>query len=230
MSLAIDIILAIIIILPVILGIKRGFVKTVMGLVSVLIAICASYILTPYLSPLCRDKIVEPYMRTPVESQIESMLDASGETFDTESLENLSEIPDVVKNICDTFGIDIQDIKSNEEIDKQSPDQSISDHITELILSRTAYIIAFISVFIAAAIVLRIITIILCAICKMPILNSINRIAGTVFGFCFGGISAFVIAKLLILLLPTLVSVNPELFGGAAEQSVLLKLIGNLFN
>ncbi len=230
MSLAIDIILAIIIILPVILGIKRGFVKTVMGLVSVLIAICASYILTPYLSPLCRDKIVEPYMRTPVESQIESMLDASGETFDTESLENLSEIPDVVKNICDTFGIDIQDIKSNEEIDKQSPDQSISDHITELILSRTAYIIAFISVFIAAAIVLRIITIILCAICKMPILNSINRIAGAVFGFCFGGISAFVIAKLLILLLPTLVSVNPELFGGAAEQSVLLKLIGNLFN
>ena len=228
MSLAIDIILAIIIILPVILGIKRGFVKTVMGLVSVLIAICASYILTPYLSPLCRDKIVEPYMRTPVESQIESMLDASGETFDTESLENLSEIPDVVKNICDTFGIDIQDIKSNEEIDKQSPDQSISDHITELILSRTAYIIAFISVFIAAAIVLRIITIILCAICKMPILNSINRIAGAVFGFCFGGISAFVIAKLLILLLPTLVSVNPELFGGAAEQSVLL--IGNLFN
>ena len=169
-------------------------------------------------------------MRTPVESQIESMLDASGETFDTESLENLSEIPDVVKNICDTFGIDIQDIKSNEEIDKQSPDQSISDHITELILSRTAYIIAFISVFIAAAIVLRIITIILCAICKMPILNSINRIAGAVFGFCFGGISAFVIAKLLILLLPTLVSVNPELFGGAAEQSVLLKLIGNLFN
>lgn len=230
MSLAIDIILAVIIILPVILGIKRGFVKTVMGLVSVLIAICASYILTPYLSPLCRDKIVEPYMRTPVESQIESMLDASGETFDTESLENLSEIPDVVKNICDTFGIDIQDIKSNEEIDKQSPDQSISDHITELILSRTAYIIAFISVFIAAAIVLRIITIILCAICKMPILNSINRIAGAVFGFCFGGISAFVIAKLLILLLPTLVSVNPELFGGAAEQSVLLKLIGNLFN
>ena len=230
MSLAIDIILAIIIILPVILGIKRGFVKTVMGLVSVLIAICASYILTPYLSPLCRDKIVEPYMRTPVESQIESMLDASGETFDTESLENLSKIPDVVKNICDTFGIDIQDIKSNEEIDKQSPDQSISDHITELILSRTAYIIAFISVFIAAAIVLRIITIILCAICKMPILNSINRIAGAVFGFCFGGISAFVIAKLLILLLPTLVSVNPELFGGAAEQSVLLKLIGNLFN
>lgn len=230
MSIAIDIILAIIIILPVILGIKRGFVKTVMGLVSVLIAICASYILTPYLSPLCRDKIVEPYMRTPVESQIESMLDASGETFDTESLENLSEIPDVVKNICDTFGIDIQDIKSNEEIDKQSPDQSISDHITELILSRTAYIIAFISVFIAAAIVLRIITIILCAICKMPILNSINRIAGAVFGFCFGGISAFVIAKLLILLLPTLVSVNPELFGGAAEQSVLLKLIGNLFN
>ena len=230
MSLDIDIILAIIIILPVILGIKRGFVKTVMGLVSVLIAICASYILTPYLSPLCRDKIVEPYMRTPVESQIESMLDASGETFDTESLENLSEIPDVVKNICDTFGIDIQDIKSNEEIDKQSPDQSISDHITELILSRTAYIIAFISVFIAAAIVLRIITIILCAICKMPILNSINRIAGAVFGFCFGGISAFVIAKLLILLLPTLVSVNPELFGGAAEQSVLLKLIGNLFN
>ncbi|PWM26833.1 MAG: hypothetical protein DBX36_03750 [Oscillospiraceae bacterium] len=230
MSLAIDIILAVIIILPVILGIKRGFVKTVMGLVSVLIAICASYILTPYLSPLCRNKIVEPYMRTPVESQIESMLDASGETFDTESLENLSEIPDVVKNICDTFGIDIQDIKSNEEIDKQSPDQSISDHITELILSRTAYIIAFISVFIAAAIVLRIITIILCAICKMPILNSINRIAGAVFGFCFGGISAFVIAKLLILLLPTLVSVNPELFGGAAEQSVLLKLIGNLFN
>ena len=230
MSLAIDIILAIIIILPVILGIKRGFVKTVMGLVSVLIAICASYILTPYLSPLCRDKIVEPYMRTPVESQIESMLDASGETFDTESLENLSEIPDVVKNICDTFGIDIQDLKSNEEIDKQSPDQSISDHITELILSRTAYIIAFISVFIAAAIVLRIITIILCAICKMPILNSINRIAGAVFGFCFGGISAFVIAKLLILLLPTLVSVNPDLFGGAAEQSVLLKLIGNLFN
>ena len=230
MSLAIDIILAVIIILPVILGIKRGFVKTVMGLVSVLIAMCASYILTPYLSPLCRNKIVEPYMRTPVESQIESMLDASGETFDTESLENLSEIPDVVKNICDTFGIDIQDIKSNEEIDKQSPDQSISDHITELILSRTAYIIAFISVFIAAAIVLRIITIILCAICKMPILNSINRIAGAVFGFCFGGISAFVIAKLLILLLPTLVSVNPELFGGAAEQSVLLKLIGNLFN
>ncbi len=230
MSLAIDIILTVIIILPVILGIKRGFVKTVMGLVSVLIAICASYILTPYLSPLCRDKIVEPYMRTPVESQIESMLDASGETFDTESLENLSEIPDVVKNICDTFGIDIQDIKSNEEIDKQSPDQSISDHITELILSRTAYIIAFISVFIAAAIVLRIITIILCAICKMPILNSINRIAGAVFGFCFGGISAFVIAKLLILLLPTLVSVNPELFEGAAEQSVLLKLIGNLFN
>ena len=230
MSLAIDIILAVIIILPVILGIKRGFVKTVMGLVSVLIAICASYILTPYLSPLCRNKIVEPYMRPPVESQIESMLDASGETFDTESLENLSEIPDVVKNICDTFGIDIQDIKSNEEIDKQSPDQSISDHITELILSRTAYIIAFISVFIAAAIVLRIITIILCTICKMPILNSINRIAGAVFGFCFGGISAFVIAKLLILLLPTLVSVNPELFGGAAEQSVLLKLIGNLFN
>lgn len=230
MSLAIDIILAVIIILPVILGIRRGFVKTVMGLVSVLIGICASYILTPYLSPLCRDKIVEPYMRTPVESQIESMLDTSGETFDTESLENLSEIPEVVKNICDTFGIDIQDIKSNEEIDKQSPDQSVSEHITELILSRTAYIIAFISVFIAAAIVLRIITIVLCAICKMPILNSINRIAGAVFGFCFGGISAFVIAKLLILLLPTLVSVNPGLFEGVAEQSVLLKLIGNLFN
>ena len=230
MSLTIDIILAVIIILPVILGIKRGFVKTVMGLVSVIIAVCVSYILAPHISPLCREKIVEPYIRGPVEAQIESMLETSDETIDTDNFENLSEIPEVIKNICETFGIDIQDMKTDAKKEEPSAQRSVSEHITEVILSRAAYIISFISVFIAAALVLKIITIILCAIFKMPILNSINRIAGAVFGFCFGGISAFVIAKLLILLLPTLVSVNPELFGGAAEHSVLLKFIGNLFN
>lgn len=233
MSVIIDIIIAVIIVIPVILGIKRGFVRSAMKLVSVILAILAANILMPYISPFCREKIIVPYVSEPVNAYVSSAVgDSVGSVGDT-GTENISAVADKIKNVCGTFGIDISDItdmlessvsdSALESADKIT--ESVTGYIVGEITNKASDILAFLLAFVGSLIVLGIVTFIINAICKMPVLNGINRTAGALFGFCCGGIAAIVIAKLLMAFMPTLTSLYPDVFSGAADKSLFLNML-----
>lgn len=233
MSVFIDIIIAVIIAVPVILGIKRGFVRSAMKLVSVILAILAANILMPYISPFCKEKIIVPYVNEPVKSYVSTVVgDAVGSAGET-GADNISAVSERLKSVCGTFGIDISDI--TDALENSVSDsavagaEEITANVTEYIAGevtdKASDILAFLLAFVGALIVLGIATFIINAICKMPVLNGINRAAGALFGFCCGGIAAIVIAKLLAAFMPTLTSLYPDIFSGAAESSVFLNML-----
>lgn len=233
MSVCIDIIIAVIIAVPVILGIKRGFVRSAMKLVSVILAILAANILMPYISPFCREKIIVPYVNEPVEAYVSSVVRDSVGSAGEIGTGDIGAVADKIKNICGTFGIDISDITDALENSVSDSANADADRITEdvtgyivgEVTDKASDILAFLLAFVGALIILGIVTFIINAICRMPVLNGINRAAGALFGFCCGGIAAIVIAKLFIAFLPTLTSLYPDIFSGVAEKSLFLNMI-----
>ncbi len=223
MSLLIDVIVIAAFAGCLIRGIKKGFIKSVIGIAIVIAAIFGSIQFSPAVAHKMNDKFVHKSVVSVARDAIPKV--------DTERLVN--DMPPAFKKVLDRFGTQPEDIKALfESSDPNETEEQKRDRIAEKMgapLAKTiSKALAFLIVFAALYLVLLVASIIICAVVKLPVLKAADKLLGAALGGVSGLLLAWGISIAICALLPRLSvlyeGVVPET---VIENSIVVKFLGN---
>ena len=136
MSLFIDIFIIIAAIAAIYSGISRGFVKSVMGFVSLILAIAAAFIFTPQLADFYSEKFVSGWVGGIVETSLDELVTAGGQRLELSKI--FEDKPDALISVAERFGIDLEEIESYYLEIQPEDDTAAIKSMSEQIASPTA--------------------------------------------------------------------------------------------
>ena len=234
MNLAIDAIIIVAVLAILISAAKKGLIRSVMGLFRSVASLIAAYAFTPVVA----EYIHENYLLGNITADINETLKgwALDTSTDLYNLDRLIETPNgEFEKVLDRYGVTFDTIA--EKLRGlvgvgENEVRSVAEDIASPTSSVLASVISFILIFAAAFIALSLLTLLLDAIFKLPVLSGINKFLGV----CFGIIEAVLIASVLAISLSVLVTslgaISPDLFGeDVVERTVVCKYLTehNLF-
>ncbi len=228
MSLLLDIIVIAVFGLCLYTGIKKGFIRSIMGIAVLVVAIVGSIKLTPPLAAYLN----ENYVEEAVTEQVVGALD--GLIGDVESIElsNLfAEKPQAFIDILERFGIDYEDLKHYFEIDlqgKAGSEEEIAEYIAKPLSSTVSKAAAFALLFLGLMIVLTVALLLVDLFVKLPLLNGANKLLGGIFGAILGLALAWGISNVMCALLPHLAVLYDSVSETVIENTYLVKFLGGL--
>ena len=224
MTFAIDAILIFTAVFCIWSGTRKGFVRSVMGLVTSVVSAVAAYAFTPQLAQTIREKFLLDPMTEGIEGILRSF--ARDTTTDLFNLDRLAEeLPETFTSMLERYHVEVGDITSQMTGITMASDQTVHDLATRIadptvnvLASSIAFIVLFFGIFLA----LTILTSLLDLAFRMPVLSSANMF----FGFVFGVVEAVVFVSVLAIVLSVLVrglgAVDPTLFGDEVVDNTIV--------
>lgn len=222
MSVFADIVLLLIIVLSIIKCVRDGFVKSVLDIVSFIVALFCANAYAPALgSYLEKSFFLE---------KISDMVSGAIQTFGSGSAPDLGtlfeEKPEAFVNVIERFQIDFSSVeayfrKLTGETDMGALEK-LSDHIAAPLASAISYVVAFLCIFLATSIVMGIVVWIIDRIFNLPVLRTANKLLGVILGVVLGVFSAWTAVVLFQILLPYLRMFSENWFGGDWESETIL--------
>lgn len=223
MSFFIDALLIAICVITVIVGTKRGFVKTLMSLVSTVIAFICSYTFTPALAEFLQNKFFLAPVADSIAKTIRSLVPAADGQFDVGLL--FEDMPQTLATILERYNIDPAALQNTAEtVSGQGGDavQAMADAIALPIVSTVSAAVAFMGIFIIVSVALAIVTAIINSIFKLPVLKSANTLLGFLMSVAIAFIILFVYSSVVSSLVISLGSISPQLFGSDVIDKTLI--------
>lgn len=230
MGILIDIILIAVVILSVWRGVKHGFVRSVMNIITFIAALLCGWYFTPYLASFYHEKFLLNKLSSDIYNAIDSLISSGIESINLPRL--FADKPDAFLEIIERYGADIGSLEQyfnslNGKTGNITAD--ISTRIAEPVSTGLSGILAFFSIFLLVILILKLVSFILDLIFKLPVLNAFNRVAGFVLGSVCGLAYAWILAVIIIAALPYLGMLFPEVFSQNTQTgSVLLDFFGKL--
>ena len=209
MNAILDIITVCIIIFCIALGYKNGFVKTVMNFLSFIIAFWVARMFGGAFSDYIYSNHIQPNFAEKAVSRIEGFFTKN---IDLNYIMKTSKPPDSFVEMLKGYGFDLPDVhkwldeaatKTGEELTK-----FIADNIVEPVSRSISYFLAFAGIMLAVTILLRIVTIMIDRLVKLPGLNIINRTGGIFLGLLYGITLCYIFVFLTSYVLPYFVAEN----------------------
>ena len=235
MGIIIDIVLVAVLVLSVWSGYRRGLVRSVMGMLSFLTAALCGYSFYKPLSDFYNEKFMLSTISDKIYNSIRSIIVPGIESLDLYGL--INEKPPVFFDIIDRFRGDMSSVEAMyyTQADRAEPDiiRNISSFVAQPTASGLSNILAFLTIFVAALIIMCILTALVDTIFKLPVLNTLNRLSGTVLGVVIGCGYVWLLCAVINASLPLLSSMLPAVFDENTYQtSLLLKFMldNNLIN
>ena len=215
LSLAIDAVILFAAVFIIWAGTSRGFVRSVMGLISAGASLFAAYAYTPVLAAYIKDKYLVEKIAGGIDETLRSLaFDTTTDLYDLDRL--AADLPEPFVGILDRYNINIVEfaeklrgITGCDENVVHSFAEEIAAPTSEILASVISFIVIFIGVFI----VLSILTSLLDVIFRLPVLKSANMFLGFIFGCAEAAVVAFVLAVLLSVLVTALGSIDSSMFG-----------------
>ena len=204
MGIVLDIILIIIVVLPIVIGLRRGMVGTLMGFISVVLALIIARVAVPYIQPVAQEEPLGEYIASELQTEGGGAVASVAELLDKLGLADL-------------------------DIDGDSGNEGFAAAVTAAAESRISEGIAFLGSFLLALIAMRIITAVLEAVFRLPVLHGVNKLAGGALGALTGLGLGYAFAWVLTVMRPTIVAFRPDLFGQALDSSHLLAFAARFF-
>ncbi len=202
-----------------IIGYRRGFVGAVASLSATIISIILVVFLTPYVSAFLLKVI--PIEERAQEKCLEMILPGE-EGIEVSREEQMSlienaNLPKVFKQLLNE--------NNNEEIYKVLGVTKFSDYVGSYIAKLIANVAAALLIFIVAIIVIRLLLHTSGILNKLPMIGSINRLAGGIFGLGVGLVAVWVLFVVLTLMYDT--SLGRACFACIEESAFLEGLYSN---
>lgn len=222
-----DVIILIVIVLTIFLAYRRGFVRTVMGLISAFLVFFATLFFTPYVSGLVCDNIVLPEIAGGIETTLDSCLETTDGIMDEVDLDNLAP---GLSDMLEKFGFEAD--KLNETIESLGDDATTSNLAVEIaspIASSISVAAAFIALYIIFSVIMEIIMIIIGGVVNLPALKKLDRVLGLLFGIILAVIYAVIISNAFVMLSDSLSAAYSSVFPeNIADSAVLVGLFSGI--
>ena len=225
MSLALDIGVIIIVILTIIVCFKRGFAKTVLGLLSNIVSIVGAFVLGTSLSDLIYSGLIKDNIIESLSSSINSNLSTSTSSVSGQA----SELPDYVNSILSLFGYSADTVNKNIDTMVETQSNNIASAVESAIGPVITAILSFFLVIILF-IILRFITAkiskLIAGVMEVPVLHTVNRVLGGLVGILDGLVVVYFLTAIVIIVVPIVTggAISYFEFGVMAEDTMLFKL------
>ncbi len=227
MNIILDLAVVAVLAITVFIGYKKGFIKSLMGLASGILALIIAFVFSPTLAALIDDNFIKPAVVSVVEEQIVSVIPDNSD-MDPESL--LNDAPAELTEFLSGIGVDVSQWKTY--LPEQAPGDgegplslnSVSQALASPLSRMIASVLAFAVIYIAALIILKIVTAMLDGLFSLPLLKIPNKILGAVIGGITGIITCFALCSVVNLLLPYLSeSGNPFFANVTADKTLVFR-------
>ncbi len=223
----IDIALITVILVFLIVGIKRGFIKELVSLIGFVVAFVVALFLSGIGSSFVYDTFVDGFVKDKVSSAVMQSVDNEVDGV-------LVSIPDYFINAAEATGTDIEGVvKSNigasVEETANSVATTVSKDVAKPVIGALIRVILFIIIFIIVKILIDWIGRALDLVSRLPVIHSLNRVLGAVIGTARGVVTAAIICFVAMYLIKFQ---GGNLFGLTAEMlegSFMYNLLSSLF-
>ncbi len=228
MSLLFDILLIVIFLLCIYTGVKKGFVHSVMSFVTFIAAFLSAWKLSPGLAVFYRENIFDEKLTRTVSDAIGTILHNG---LGTLGLENLfADKPQAFMDIVNRYHSSITELENYYNMQVASGSAALEKRVSEYIALPVSEILssalAFLTIFAVVTLVLSLISALLDAVFKLPVLNALNRIMGFLLGAVCGILNVWAVSLVIKALVPVLGALFPQLFRAELfENSMLFNLI-----
>lgn len=230
MSLLLDGLILACAILCIVTGMRKGFIKSVMGLIKGVVSLLAAWAYTP----VVRESIKENYIIDRIAEGIAETLRSLALNLDTQTYDLAkvaTDLPEAYTAILTRYGIDIPSF-SQKIADLTYTDEGILYDYSAMIADPCATMVAsaaaFALVFLATYVGLTLVAWVGDVFFHLPVLSEANHFAGLVFGILEAAFFAYVIAIVGGSLVEAMGPIDPSLFGASAvENTILCKWILN---
>lgn len=227
MSLIVDLIFIAIILFCIISGVKKGFIRSVMNLVTFAAAFICAWQFTPYLADYYSERIFIPSITEKVSALITSIINNGSGTLGLDNL--FADKPEAFIDITRRFGSDLPSLENyyggQTAVDSFNLTEKISAFIATPVAKSISSVLAFITIFAGVTLLFIIATFVLDAIFKLPILSTLNRFLGLLLGLVCGALNVWVISLVIEALAGSLAAVYPDYFNvSIANNSVLFNI------
>lgn len=183
-SIAIDVIFIAIIVISIILGWRKGFVRMIFSLA----ALVASWIVADKFSPVASQWLNDNFIR---EKTIALLTEKLTTVFENGSREIIEAIPDYIMNAAELAGISVENVLSSAGDPSVAAENIFSACETTIVLPVLEFLM-FIAIFILLNIVFKVVVRIIDKIFDLPALKKLNKtlgaIVGAVKGICCAGL------------------------------------------
>ncbi|MCC8123231.1 MAG: CvpA family protein [Oscillospiraceae bacterium] len=221
--LILDLIVAVVLLIFIISGARRGLVLSLCGLVAVLLALFGAGMASKALSPALTAQL-EPHIASWMQSSLQEQTETVMPTFPagTEDAAAASEttnsITDILAALKDMgfYAPLVESMEDSIAAGVESATTSASAALAAAIAPALSYLIVFIAAFLILLALLHLLFRVLNLVAKLPVLNFLNHTGGAVFGLVRACIFLFLVGWLL------------QYFGGllpdgAIQSTVLLR-------
>ena len=229
MQLVVDALIAAIIVINTVLGYRRGFVKTVFRLCTVIVSVILACLFGSTVGSLMRE--------TPVYENLEKSTEEKLEAYFIETAQNGMEDVNgsLEKNsfveTAQAMGIDVdkmlEDFSLHSEQEAKTAAKEMSRNVAKPTLKALSNILGTVLVFVASLILCGILSKLLCGICRLPILHGLNSMGGLILGLVLGIAYGFVLCLLIKLVIPCLPP-NPVLYAGMEKDTLLYGFLSGI--
>ncbi len=210
-------------------GAKRGFIKSIMGICTLIAALFVAFAFTPTVAEYIEDVPAVREISEGITETIQSLTKNDGPTYDLQRL--FGDMPDSFKQILDRYGADVSKLAAavtpHPEADITAVDQ-LADMIASPVVDAITGVLAFLLLFIAAVIALKLVTWILDLIFQLPVLKTANTMLGFVVGIFSALVWVWILSALSVIFIRAMSSVSPAYFNETLiENTVILKFFAD---
>ncbi len=233
MNILLDVAVAAILILSVVSASKKGFFKTLLSGTAFLVALIITLIFS---SPL-RDAMLESGLHSAIQSGIhdsvyetvESVMIGASEKGD-DALEALFTDEKLI-NVMESLGIDSDSLRESVSLhDGIAAAAAETADVLSVKLSRMAIsAISVIGLFICSYVALKLLALLLTAVCQLPILKQANSLLGLLLGVLLGIIRVLVFVSVINLLIPVMQTSGSQFISAVdTAKTLLFQFFANL--
>ncbi len=223
MSFLFDVVILIAAIVTVVLGVKRGFIKSVMGVGTLIAALFLAYAFTPAVSVRIEETAFVQDISENISDTIKSLSRNESDSYNI--LKLFDEMPDAFRQILDRYGANEESLKDSVKpsVNAQEEDVAdLADRIADPVVKAISGVLAFLALFVGAILVLKILTWILDLIFQLPVLKTANKLLGFVAGLVSALGLTWVLSNLAVIFIRAMSSISPQYFNESLIDSTII--------
>lgn len=199
LPLILNVLMLVSLLIPIIVGIKNGFVKTAFRFGKLLICVSIAFGFCKKLGLFLKEKFLYQFVRGKVSTLV---YDCLGDVTDAtaESLSN--SVPSGMQGLLSAFGVETEKVAEDAIANGGDVIENMINSVSGALSGVAALIVAFIGLFLVSLLLVGLVGLILNQIVThLPVLKQINTVLGGVFGLLMGLVSTWILAQGLVTVL-----------------------------
>ena len=222
----IDLSIILLLVLAAVIGYFRGFIKSFLGAVSLLLAIFIALSFTSILAPVLEDK----FLREPIGNAVDNLLIHAPEP-DEETEEASEDSGNIFTDLLGESGAKLNDfLKKKVEERSEQIRKEISASISDTVCRLVSKALAFLLIFVVSYLMLLLLRLLLGLATRIPGVKQTDRVFGLLFGIVYGYGILCILALITVRVWPLLTLWRPAAFPADALDRALLFPLLRKFN